>query len=288
MKKAFYLLFLSLSLSACKESDRTKITRLVKEWENKEVSFPANISYSILGKDTAYLAPQRDYTIVSYIDSVGCTSCKLQLYRWKDLIAEFDSLSSHTTSFQFVFHPKDKKEMIYLLKRDRFNYPVWIDETDSFNKLNKLPGNRLFHTFLLNEQNRVVAIGDPVQNPKIKELYISIITGRNIAEKKSDLKTEVVVDQSVIDLGEFDWREAQEAVFLIKNTGENLLVINDATTSCGCLKVEYDKKPVKPGESIKLIATYKADYSEILNKSMRLYCNVESAPIKLMLKGVAK
>ncbi|NDV66543.1 DUF1573 domain-containing protein [Bacteroides sp. 224] len=285
MKNIHYLLFLLLFLAACKESDKAKITRLVKEWENKEVSFPSSINYSILGKDTTYLAPQRKYTIVSYLDSVGCTSCKLQLHRWKDVIAEFDSLSSHTIFFQFIFHAKDKREMIYLIRRDRFDYPVWIDETDSFNKLNKLPESRLFHTFLLNEQNRVVAIGDPMQNPKIKDLYLKIILGKDM---KATLKTSVKVDQTVIDLGEFDWMTSQEVTFHLKNVGKNLLVINDVAASCGCVKVSYDKKPVKVGEDIELKVSYKADHVENFNKSIKVYTNAEDSPVELKVKGVAK
>ena len=32
-----------------------------------------------------------DYKVVTYIDSVGCTSCKLQLPRWKQFMQEVDS-----------------------------------------------------------------------------------------------------------------------------------------------------------------------------------------------------
>ena len=32
-----------------------------------------------------------DYKVVTYIDSVGCTSCKLQLPRWKLFMQEVDS-----------------------------------------------------------------------------------------------------------------------------------------------------------------------------------------------------
>ena len=70
--------------SSCKESEKDKIARLVEEWEGKEILFPAHSFFTIQGKDTVdFSLADADYKVVTYIDSVGCTSCKLQLIRWK-------------------------------------------------------------------------------------------------------------------------------------------------------------------------------------------------------------
>ena len=97
------------------------------------------------------------YTIVTYIDSVGCTSCKLQLHRWKELVKEVDSLTNGDVPFFFYFHPKDIKELRYLTRRDAFAYPVCFDEKDDFNRLNRFPSEMMFQTFLLDKENRVIA-----------------------------------------------------------------------------------------------------------------------------------
>ena len=68
-----------------------------------------------------------DFKIITYVDSIGCASCKLQLHRWKELIAEVDSVTSGTVPFLFYFHPKDMKELRYLTRRDDFIYPVIIE-----------------------------------------------------------------------------------------------------------------------------------------------------------------
>ena len=61
--------------------------QLVREWEGKEIQFPSNSVFTIQGKDTIeYSGDNSDYKIVTYIDSIGCTSCKLQLQNWKDFI----------------------------------------------------------------------------------------------------------------------------------------------------------------------------------------------------------
>ena len=81
-------------------------------------------------------------------------------------------------SFLFVFHPKNKKEISFLLKRDRFLYPVFIDEKGDFDALNHFPSDVNFQTFLLDSQNKVLAIGNPVHNKKVRDLYLQIIAGQ--------------------------------------------------------------------------------------------------------------
>ena len=89
-----------------------------------------------------------DYKVVTYIDSVGCTSCKLQLPRWKLFMQEVDSTLNRPVPFVFYFHPKDMKELRYITRRDAFIYPVCFDEKDDFNRLNHFPDEMTFQTFL--------------------------------------------------------------------------------------------------------------------------------------------
>lgn len=44
-----------------------------------------------------------------------------------------------------------------------------------------------FQTFLLDRNNRVIAIGNPIYNPKVKELYLKIIKGEKI-ERRDESK----------------------------------------------------------------------------------------------------
>lgn len=110
MKYYFILLLLSF-LTGCKESEKEKIARLVKEWDGKEISFPPHSVFTIQGKDTIdFSFADAEYKIVTYVDSVGCTSCKLQLPRWKEFMHEVDSLVQGKVPFVFYFHPKDVYE----------------------------------------------------------------------------------------------------------------------------------------------------------------------------------
>lgn len=178
--------------------------------------------------------------------------------------------------------------MRYVLRRDNFTHPVCVDESDSFNKLNHFPSDVRFQTFLLDKENKVIAIGNPVHNPKIKELYLNIISGGTMAGKEKQVQTEVTAHETTIDLGKFGWNESQATTFTLRNTGKSLLVVDDIVTSCGCTSAKYDKEPVQPGKSLDIKVVYKADHPEHFNKRIMVYCNAAASPIQLNIQGDAK
>ena len=283
--KCFLGLCVCLFITSCSESEKERLSRLVKEWEGKKILFPAHSTFTIQGKDTVdFDFKNATYKIVTYIDSIGCTSCKLQLHRWKELVKEVDSLTNGNVPFLFYFHPKDMKELRYLTRRDGFVYPVSFDEKDDFNRLNHFPSEMMFQTFLLDKENRVIALGNPVQNPKVKELYLNLIKG-NVKTTSNEKYTTVSIDTMVMDFGNFSMAEKQERSFVLTNTGNNLLVIQDIVTSCGCTKVEYSKEPVRPGGTLKVKVIYEAEQTEHFNKTVTIYCNAKNSPLRLTVMG---
>ncbi|MFI3306556.1 MAG: hypothetical protein R3Y68_08625 [Rikenellaceae bacterium] len=64
-----------------------------------------------------------------------------------------------------------------------FDYPIIIDSIGEFERLNPhLPKNKAMHTFLLDENNNVVLVGNPLNNPKIEKMF------KEIVEEKLDEK----------------------------------------------------------------------------------------------------
>ena len=265
---------------------------MVREWTGKELFFPSTSLFVIGKNDTINLLQiKADYRIVSYVDSEGCMSCKLQLPYWKKIIAEIDSIKSHRrVSFFFYFYPQKRSDLHLLLERYNFAYPICVDENDSLNKLNQFPKDMMFHTFLLDANNKILAIGNPVLNLKVKELYLKIIRGEEVGgeNKTKVVKTKLNIDHISVSLGSFDWKEEQKTAFVIKNTGDNLLVIEGVSTSCGCTTVAYSKEPVQPGKEKVLEVSYKAEHPEHFNKTITVYCNVEISPLVLQINGDAK
>ncbi|MBR2455999.1 MAG: DUF1573 domain-containing protein [Bacteroidaceae bacterium] len=273
-----------LSLASCKESEKDTALRLVREWDGKEVKFPARSVFTIQGKDTVdFDFKNAKSKVLVYVDSIGCTSCKLQLHMWKSLMEEVDSLTGGTVPFVFYFHPKDVKELNFLIRRDKFRSPVCFDTDDELNRLNHFPSDITFQTFLLDGGNRVKVIGNPVLNPNVKELYIRYLTGE---ERQTEQPlTEVSIPETEYDFGSFPQTETKEHVFRLVNTGVMPLVVHAATTSCGCTRVEYDKSPTPPGGTKEVRVTYQADEAGRFNKAITLHCNTENPPLILKVCG---
>lgn len=278
-----FIFFLFLSIS-CKEPDKERLTQLVSEWQGKEILFPKNPVFTVFSGDTVdYQISPSGHKVLVYVDSLGCTSCKLQLDRWKQLISYTDSVTNGTVPFLFFFHAKDYREIRYLLKRDGFDYPVCFDKGDSLNKLNQFPSEMTFQTFLLNGKNEVEVIGNPIHNLAVKELYLKQITG-----KSGDNRIQTIAEASPmeIDFGTFDKSETKEAVFTLTNIGSQPLVIIDVATTCGCVSPTFEKHPANPGEALKVTVKMQPKDDGFFNETITVKCNTDKQ-IKLTIRGRA-
>jgi hypothetical protein len=164
-----FCFFIVTGLMSCKS--KTAKEYIIQEWIGKTVIFPDIKPVHI--KDTINTYNPKCYKILLYVDSIGCISCKLRLYIW---IAYIEELKSKV-DFIFYFNPKNREQFLNYLKRENLNHPVYIDTHDSLNQLNKLPAHSMFQCFLLDKDNKVLAIGNPAHNFKIWELYKQIING---------------------------------------------------------------------------------------------------------------
>lgn len=286
--------WLILSITAffisCKEDNhKQEITQIIKEWQGKEIIFPENLIFTQFGKDTIpYQIPDAGYKIILYVDSVGCTSCGLQLHKWKGLIDEVDSLSNETVPVLFFFHPKDLREISYLLKRDDMAIPVCIDEKDILNSINNFPKNHNFQCFLIDSDNKVVFIGNPIHNFRIKEMYLATISGKESQPISNSPKTEIEVKQTEFDLGIIDKGIPTTITVAIKNIGERPFIIQKTRESCGCTKVKYERKPILPAVSTEVKITYDAQGNGYFSKTVFIYGNIENSPLIINIRGHLK
>ncbi|RNC63222.1 DUF1573 domain-containing protein, partial [Proteiniphilum sp. X52] len=289
MRAPYFLLLMGVCglMLSCKKNPQKEIAKLVTEWQSKEVVFPAGLVFTKHGRDTVeYELPCSSHKILVYVDSIGCTSCKLQLHKWKEFIEEVDSLTYGTVHVIFVFHPRDLREISYLLKRDGIDIPVCIDVEDKLNAMNRFPSHQEFQTFLLDDENKVVFIGNPAHNLRVKEMYLSEISGRgayHAASAQSARNTQVETDNTEFDLGTIPKGEAKTVGVSIKNVGDSPFMIFDTRASCGCTHIEYEKRPVLPDSTTRISITYHADDRGYFNKTVSVYGNMDNSPLIIRL-----
>lgn len=77
MKKYVVLLFV-LFLVSCNNSKKQSVFNLLKEWNSREIQFPNHLVFTIQGRDTVDFRIEDKYKIITYVDSIGCTSCNLK------------------------------------------------------------------------------------------------------------------------------------------------------------------------------------------------------------------
>lgn len=157
----------ALVLCSCQKEDR--VTKEIKEMYGRKITFVSgyeSISYNdSLSVDSII---KKKIKIVSYIDDFPCTSCTFNML--EDWISTIETLSKDVI-FLIILNARNKEELRANLKIHRIHLPVMYYKTDTFkiqNQLDVLARNR---TFLLNQDDEIVLVGEPFQNKSMCELY---------------------------------------------------------------------------------------------------------------------
>lgn len=284
MKWISAMMLLCFCLS-CQSDKKDEITSLVNTWQNKEIIFPLQTIFTTYANDTVNTPLSGGYKVLIYVDSVGCTSCKLQLPKWKQLIAHVDSIAEEQIPFYFFIHSKSVEETRYILKRENFDLPVCIDEYDQLNKLNQFPSDIMFQTFLLDKDNKVVVIGNPIHNLLIRDLYLKQITG---TERVSVHFTTLLINKLEYDFGSVTAGTTREQLVEIRNIGDEPFEIEGVSFSCDCTEAFYDWKTIPAGESREIQIRYKAEQSGDFLRTVTIYGNMIEKSITLTFTGIVK
>ncbi|WP_293740566.1 DUF1573 domain-containing protein [uncultured Parabacteroides sp.] len=287
MKKQLYILLLLFLLTACKENNKEKFALLVQEWQGKEIVFPQDMAFTrFVTEPVDYRIPDAEYKVLVYVDSVGCTSCKLQLPKWQKLIAHVDSATNGNVPFIFVFQSKDDRELRYILKRDNFDRPICIDRNNRFDELNQFPQDITFQTFLLDKDNKVKVIGNPVHNLAVRDLYLKQITG--IQYQEALPKTTLETERAEYDLGTVREGTTKKQTVTVRNTGTSVFKLKGFTTSCDCTEATCDWKELQPGESGTVTVSYEAEQLGDFYRTVEIYGNIPNNSLMVSFIGTVK
>ena len=176
MNHYFLILVLAVYFTGCNSQIRNEIRQMQTEKMNTDTR---QMVQMINGKNSImYFLKNYKLKLVIFTDSTACSSCAMkQMYSWNTYIEKAYE-SNHMLQLMFVFAP-NKNEVEMLIRYNKisvFDYPVYIDTLGIFQKNNPhLPKNPRLHTFLLDANNHVILVGNPLYNTKIKEMYDRVI-----------------------------------------------------------------------------------------------------------------
>lgn len=158
--------FLGVMLSSCVNEK----VNYVKEWYGKTILFPDSMTFKVFARDKNFFDYRRGrYKILILLGNVDCASCRLKIDDWQRFIQDLDT-TVLDVNYIFIMNSAYQREMYTVLKSHDFSTPVCIDNDEELRLLNNIPLNTS-HVFLLNQQDRIICIGNPITNNRIRDLY---------------------------------------------------------------------------------------------------------------------
>ncbi len=134
-----------------------------------------NVLSIIGGIDSTYV-PLHDKKLIVFVDSTSCTGCFIgKLIEYFDLN---DTLKSKSAQLVVILDPKEdhRDDIIERLHHEKFPFWCIVDSIGEFIKKNPdIPDNLLLHTFTLDEDNKIILVGDPSRNQNIRHLLLKVI-----------------------------------------------------------------------------------------------------------------
>ena len=178
--KYIFIIYFSILLFSC-NTEKRKIELLIIQWSEKEIKFPntINIKQDSLWKSLT----SKEFKILTIVDSNSCTECRLKLHEWGKYIKESDSINT-SIAFIFIVNTKDYAIVETLKKKNKFSLPIFHDYENKMGKLNLFPKDPNYQTFLLNKENKVILIGNPIGNLPLWKLYKKVLS-EALSTKKS-------------------------------------------------------------------------------------------------------
>jgi hypothetical protein len=129
----------------------------------------SKLDHIIVGNVDSLNSPS-DYTILSAFDSSGCTQCKLHLELWSHYINEVNRTTGKRIKLIFitkVYNDDDVRIVFQGFKK----FFVINTIRESISSLSKIPFSPPFNTVLLDKDDKIISIGNPLINNKVKNNY---------------------------------------------------------------------------------------------------------------------
>jgi hypothetical protein len=301
--KKYILLFILLNATFACTSKR--------EWTGKTVIFTHNIGgtgtlpeWRIDEVEQVMINNiAKEYKILVCIDSAEYH--KFRLDKWKIYMEKLYP----RVNFFFVFQSgrfhlvKAYGFVSNLQKKHLFKHPMYVDELGDFYRVNHLSDNPALRCFLLDNDNKILAVGNPVDNSKIRKLYEKIING----EESGPLPvTAMEFEPREIELKNLQVGKTSDTVFTLKNVGTHPLTIQRIDTACccnflstkgilnphppvfGCTVQEWEKRPIESGKTTEIKVQIIPKEAGSFWKIIPVWCNTEENLFYLKINGTVK
>ena len=176
--KGFYriillLLFLLSCVAGCRQSGNPNALEQAKKLYGRKIHFPTDYLSVTTGGSTLSIDSElaKPLKIVTCLDQNTCSECSLQILKqWQELIADIPQEIS--VGFIPIVYPNDTTELRRALQILGIGLPLFYDKENKYPRTNKLEKTLARNrSFLLDKDNRIVVIGEPLASAELWQLY---------------------------------------------------------------------------------------------------------------------
>lgn len=280
MRRVWYIILLLAMLGSCRKAG-TEQREMVAKLTGQEIEFPEELTYQIQDTPIDFDPHYGEWKIVAYIDSTGCTPCRMKLPKWNEIINEFKSDIDTEVGFLMILNSAEgDNDVDFSLRRDNFQHPVSYDPDGSFGRSNSLTDEDSYHYFLLDHENRIVAVGNPAANPKVREVYRKAIFGDAGTPGKG------MCAEPTVALGAIAPGDSIRKRFALTNNSDMTLTVQEIMSSCDCTTAIIEPDTLQPGVAGIVTVSYVADsVSGPVARYVEVYFNEKNDPERLTLHG---
>ncbi len=179
---AIYILLSVISsciLLACNSQER-ELQEKIEKLQSAAINIPYERMTCWASDSIFEVSPwnKANLKLVHYIDSATCSTCYLQKAARNELICRMEELSNNEFYNIFIINPDNKaKKRLEAEFRDKaIPQTIFVDSANVFTEVNpNIPSESMYHTFLLDENNKVILVGNPIANEKIGDMLQSVV-----------------------------------------------------------------------------------------------------------------
>lgn len=180
MRQLSFLLLPLFAASSCNSNDSVK--ECIQDMTSNKVFIPYDsmvyISKNIEPNKNTYLMSVQNckHKYVMYVSKERCSPCVIKnLSLWNEMLG-----LSRQEKLQIIFVFASAEGGVDEIRQSFYNsgleYPILIDTCGIFLKYNPyIPPNHMYHTFLIDSQDSIKLVGDPIHNKQIRFLADKII-----------------------------------------------------------------------------------------------------------------
>lgn len=158
-------------LCSCNNARNAKV--MLDRLIGTEISLPQHMDRAEAGIISACDVEILNLTPIKFITYYGeneCNSCIINnIALWNGIIGSFNN---RDVAPIFIFASTDNTDELLIEAKLNLEIPIYIDKYNEFPTLNKqISGDYKYNTFLLDKSDRVVLVGNPLQNASLYNLY---------------------------------------------------------------------------------------------------------------------